>query len=270
METNRYRPHDLPEFDNPPLNEVVLGVQFAQPQTYRQIQAWQVWDLFRDQFPNLEEQSPLAPTFETFGPQQPLAIRFGLGAGPMHDRYWFVSGSGDEVIQFQNDRLLHNWRKQSSSRYIRYENIRSKFHDELNKLKNYLTSTNSLFEINQCEVTYVNHIPLPSGTTNYIKDWLNFFNDQSFDFNDLAIQFKETIFFENTLAPSGRFYCDAGLKFDQNMNQFLSLALTVRGQPVDNTIDSSLRFFDHGRSKIVRTFADITTGKAHEIWGRSK
>ncbi len=87
------RPPDLPEFGKPPLNELVLGVQFDSPAGF-------------------------------FG--------FGPINGPMHNRFWFTSSSGDEIIQFQNDRLLHNWRKvgDQSNKYPRFDAIVTKFHNE--------------------------------------------------------------------------------------------------------------------------------------------
>ena len=39
------RPKDLPEYDNPPINEVVLGVQFSTPEGYRQIYADEIWKI---------------------------------------------------------------------------------------------------------------------------------------------------------------------------------------------------------------------------------
>ena len=59
------RPDHLPDFRKPPLNEVVLGVQFNEPAGYRLIRAFEVWSLFREVYPEVHEQPPLAPIVET-------------------------------------------------------------------------------------------------------------------------------------------------------------------------------------------------------------
>lgn len=61
------RPDHLPDFRTPPLNEVVVGVQFAPARGYQQILAGEVWELYRAQFPTVEEMPPIPPAFETFG-----------------------------------------------------------------------------------------------------------------------------------------------------------------------------------------------------------
>ena len=84
---------------------------FAPVQGYQQIRAGEVWALFRKDYPRVEELAPLQPMFETFGLPQGGQIGFGITMGAPRNRFWFISSSGDELIQFQQDRLLHNWRK---------------------------------------------------------------------------------------------------------------------------------------------------------------
>src|SRR5688572_8563699 len=99
----------LPEFSQPPINEVVLGVQFVTPGKYSQIFAGRVWSLFEKKYPHVEEQRPLEQQFETFGlPAAQNKIKFITG--PTHDRFWFIDESKCELVQFQADRLHHNWR----------------------------------------------------------------------------------------------------------------------------------------------------------------
>ena len=51
----RERPDDLPDFTAPPLIEVVIDTQFEMIPEYQQIYAGEVWGLFRDRFPIVEE-----------------------------------------------------------------------------------------------------------------------------------------------------------------------------------------------------------------------
>jgi hypothetical protein len=111
------RPSDLPDFRDPPLNEVLLGVQFAQAKGYSQIRVGEVWGLFKSAFPEVEEQPPLQPSFEVFGLPQAAQGWAGFVMGPTHNRFWFLTRQKDELIQFQHDRLLHNWRKVGTNEY---------------------------------------------------------------------------------------------------------------------------------------------------------
>ena len=54
------RPADLPDYEHPPLVEVVLSVQFAELQGYRTVHAGLLWeDKFRKAYPIVAEQPPL-------------------------------------------------------------------------------------------------------------------------------------------------------------------------------------------------------------------
>jgi hypothetical protein len=79
---------DLPEFEAPPITEVVLGIQFNAPANYQSIRAFQVWNLFREAFPVVQEMPPLAAQFETFGlPSSPYNFSFMMGAGAPQNRF---------------------------------------------------------------------------------------------------------------------------------------------------------------------------------------
>ena len=108
------RPENLPDFSNPPLKEVVLGIQFAPPSAYKPIHAGEVWHLFESNFPTTRELETLPASYELFGLPQcesPQAPSFEPVPGK---RFWFLSPEENELIQFQQDRLLHNWRKEGN------------------------------------------------------------------------------------------------------------------------------------------------------------
>ena len=145
------RPKDLPDFTSPPLNEVALGVQFTRATSYQQILAGEVWALFKNDFPVVEEFAPLPPTFETFGLSRGSRneTRLSLSAMPDHFRYWFLSPNGDELLQFQEDRLLHNWRKvgDRTNEYPRFDTLIEKFERELRALETFFTKLDVIVAI---------------------------------------------------------------------------------------------------------------------------
>lgn len=269
------RPENLPDFRRPPLNEVVLGVQFKPASGYQQIMAGEVWSLYRNEFPHVQELPPLVPTFETFGPGAMAAsqISFGFLSGPTHDRYWFLSPNNDELIQFQQDRLFHNWRKvgDQTNEYPRFERMIVKFENELRLLEQYFSGiVPQKLEINQCEISYINHILSTDATAPlHAKDWLRFLDFGSGDDppDDFSTSFRRTIRASDG-KPQGRLILEAGTALNQTGQRIIALTLTARGAPAKTDASAALEFFTLGRKIIVTTFAKITTDLAHHQWER--
>jgi uncharacterized protein (TIGR04255 family) len=141
MGSNLPRPDDLPDFLKPPIVEAVMSVQFTTPPDYREIYAREIWALFEHEFSRVQEQSALEPFFEVFGgPPGPakLQIKF-QPTGPIHNRFWFLGAGDRELLQFQRDRFVHNWRKlhDANNQYPRFEPILTKFERELGTLDDY-------------------------------------------------------------------------------------------------------------------------------------
>lgn len=268
------RPTDLPDFESPPLEEVVLGVQFFPPSNYSQILAGEVWKLFRDDYPLLEEKPPLETSFETFGgpSQQFSGPKFTFNNGGQHDRFWFIEPNGTELIQFQQDRILHNWRKMGNSKnqYPRYESMITKFSDELARFESFISSiTPQRLTVNQAEISYINQIPLGSLSSGKRYSFISFLNFNETQPNDLSINFRENIL-DSSGRPYARLICElvSGQRTDGSDVGFLTIS--VKGAPLQSTIESALEFLSMGRTLIVKKFAELTTTEAHEHWGRIK
>jgi uncharacterized protein (TIGR04255 family) len=266
------RPADLPDFGHPPLNEVVIGVQFAPPKGYSQVRAGEVWKLFQSQYPVVQERESLPPSFETFGLPRAGQVAEGLRfvSGALHDRFWFMRESRDELIQFQQDRLLHNWRKvgDQSNEYPRFERMLELFRAELRALEGYAaTLFPQTLSINQCEISYINHITNEVGTLPRPSDWLRFATFEGQSPEDFSAAFREVIR-DPSDRPVGRLSCECSSAVDQAGRAMLVLNLTVRGSPAGPSIDSALEFIERARTMIVKKFAELTTAAAHQAWER--
>jgi uncharacterized protein (TIGR04255 family) len=265
------RPDYLPDFQHPPLNEVVIGIQFAPAAGYMQILAGDIWKLFKKDFPTVEEMPALQPSFEVFGQIfQPLP-NFGVIGQPTHDRFWFVSESRDELIQFQQDRLLHNWRKvgDETNEYPRFERMIERFYNEALTIEHYFNSIMpQRIMCNQAEISYVNHIPLVAeGAPARIDHWLKFLKFAEQVPDDASGYWRRALYDKNN-EPIGRLTCEIMSILKPSVGPAVSLTLTVRGAPMESTIESSVDFLKFGRGIIVQEFAEITTDMAHKAWGR--
>jgi uncharacterized protein (TIGR04255 family) len=264
---------DLPEFDAPPLNEVVLGIQFQPPANYQQIQAFQVWDLFRQEFPLVREHPPLPPQFETFGLPAFPQLAFNFSGGPVHDRFWFTKNGERQLIQFQQDRLLHNWRKvdPEQSDYPRFENIISQFEREISKLEEYFVSLgNARLVVTQCELSYINHILLPEGDEPFApQKWLAYIEETQAAIDEMMSVVKKVLR-DASGKPYGRFYRESGTGTDRFGRKILFLNFTVRGLPPSDSVGDALAFINAHRQMIAEEFIKSTTAAAQKIWERTR
>ena len=58
--------NNLPKFDNPPLDELVLGIQFEDLKELTPTHRHEIAGLFLGQFPSIEQMPPLPSRFEKF------------------------------------------------------------------------------------------------------------------------------------------------------------------------------------------------------------
>src|SRR2546423_14348593 len=58
---------NLPNFTNPPLDELVLSIQFASIEKMKTAHIGMFWEKIEHRFPHVSEQPPIGPAFETFG-----------------------------------------------------------------------------------------------------------------------------------------------------------------------------------------------------------
>src|ERR1022692_3788638 len=155
------RPADLPNFENPPVVEVVLSIQFEQIARLRTAQIGLLWTKLRAEFPKVEELAPIAPVIESFGPPTAgrVGFRFEALDVPPLARVLFLNDSQDQLVQIQPDRLLHNWRKTTGAQpYPRYGAIREAFLRELGLFQEFLAQESVvLFAFNHAGAKYVNN-----------------------------------------------------------------------------------------------------------------
>ena len=263
----RQRPAHLPDFTDPPLNEVVLGVQFAPVPSYTSVNARDVWELFKGEFPSIQEHPLLQPQFETFGGAnlQP-SFQFQVGAPPVGSRLWFITAEENHLLQFQPDRFLTNWRKRPNAQpYPRFEGIAEAFENNLDALaKHFASDFSYTLDVNQAEVAYINVIPVEDFS--HAGKWFSVWNGA------LNIEAINTSFNEVIRDRDGKPYArlshviQSVFTIDGKGKAF-SLSLTFRGKPLGNDVQSAMNFLVTGREAIVMRFKEMTTVAAHEVWG---
>lgn len=262
----------LPHFARPPLDEVVLGLQFEPAQGYSNVHLGEIWQRFRDEYPIVQEAPRLEPQFELFGGSSTPGFHFNILPPPLRGRTWFVSLDETHLVQFQEDRVLLNWRKRPNvpspqAEYPRFEAIREKFSQASDRIRvfhqNVLLSP---FRVTQAEVSYINMMHVESFSE--ISNILKHLRIEDFDVEGLSCNFTEVLR-DNGGKPFARTYCEVQTMVAGETGQkALRLSLTVRGKPLTSELEDALSFIDSARLQIVNKFCELTSKAAHQTWGR--
>lgn len=271
----------LPEFKNPPVAEVVLGVQFGSLPTMKNQHVFTFWaERLKKDFPKISEHPIVAPVFETFSDSPMLATpSFQTFFSPPMPRYWFEAENGTELLQLQQDQIIHNWRQvKGDEPYPRFNPIRDRFLAEYSSFVDFIGS-NKLGSVqpNQCTVTYINTIKLADGG----KDMFSRLHEITplWDgsaaqrvparLEDATIQLRAIL--EGEKGPFARLYivCAPSVNTERQEKAF-RMEITARGHPNSVATDQVFRLLQTLHDCIVTTFAEVTTENMQKVWGRSR
>lgn len=263
-------PSPGPTFTDPPVNEVVLTVEFDTAMTVGIAAASTIRARFGDEYPQMQEQVRLPPIMAS---PNTTPIQFHLVDRAEFPRLWFIGEDGTRLVQFQDDRLSVNWRRQETSDpYPRYaEYIRPMMEDAWKRLQRATEDLGQPMPTpGACEIAYVNPIeqgdlwPAPGDLSHLIAPWSG---QTSTDF--LPTPDEVRLGSRYTLPdPGGWLAIETGPGINKITGApVLMLQLSTRGAPADKTFEGALEFLDHGHSWIVNGFKSITTSEAHERWG---
>jgi uncharacterized protein (TIGR04255 family) len=264
----------LADFENPPVVETVLSVQFERLSAMRAVHFGLFWRKIRqDRFPKSEERPALEPVVELFSDPKPRDVRMRFEAQNTLalPRLWLLNAAGTEMIQLQNDRFIKNWRKVAEKDiYPHYEPvIRPAFAQDFQEFQSFAAEEKlSEIKVNQCEVTYVNHIVSGEGweKLDEIDRIFTFWKQPPTERppglpSDLRFRARFPIQGDNG-HPIGRLHVEVqpALHTSDNRPMYV-MNLTARGQQ-----GTGLDFFDVGRQWIVKSFENLTTARMHAVW----
>lgn len=267
----------LPEFERPPVSEVAISIEFAPLLGWQSPHAGLFWSQVKDRYPLTETQPALVSQLEDMDTEFPYQPQFRFEINPPNiQRFWFLTEAKNEVIQVQHDRFVINWRQiKGDEDYPRYAaNLRPRFVTEWSEFVAFLNAQGlGAPEILQCEVIYVNDI-LRGKDWHNLSEAISLFAPWWHGGTDGFLKAPDRLSVSGSFTMperSGRLhFATTNVKRGIDGKEALQLRLTARGKPNENTIESALTWIDMGREWIVRGFADLTSKKAHELWGRRK
>ena len=270
------RPSDLPDFGKPPLAEVVLSLQFESLPDLTTAHVGLLWRRYRDRLPQIEERLPLAPASESFDPPSPPRVEVAFEDKPPAPRVWFVNDEKTELLQIQPDRFIHNWRKVGEGdAYPRYERIRERFREEVSAFEEFLKEERlGELTVNQCEVTYVNHIERAGEWEHHgevgklLTNWAPLPAAAFLPApEDAVLRWRYRI--TGVDGPVGRLHVAVQPSWSvADGRPVWVMNLMARGTPVGAGIEAAFEFFNLGREWVVRGFADLTSDSMQRGWER--
>jgi uncharacterized protein (TIGR04255 family) len=263
----------LPKFDDPPVIETVLAVQFDPLPKFKNAHLGLFLADLGDEWLNVSDAPPLPPQFERFEPLiswENVGIQFEV-TQEITLRMQARNAAKNRMIQLQNGRLFFNWLGESGEGYPSYESVKPEFEQAVSLFKSFIRRRElGDFRSNQWEVTYLNH--LPKGTV-WSDDWAAPFQlliaSSGSPAGTKAESFGGEWHFE-IVPQRGRLHLQLknGWRKKPKTEEILLLTLTARG-PASNEEDL-LNGLDVGHETIVRAFADLTSYRAQEFWRRTQ
>ena len=253
-------------YDRPPVVEALMGVQFDRLPITLAHYGWFWKQLGPQQWPKALTAPHLDDAFERPGERTwaALGVRFEEVDAP-HLRMQFVSADDERMLQFQDSRLIYNWRKREGA-YPSFDQLRPEFDANLASFSRFLHEAElPQLAPNQWEVTYVNFLPRGE-LWDSPRDWPTIFPTLSLPLSGELDTFSGAW---SVLLGDERGRLHVDLRHSQareTRQEIIKLQLTARG-PV-TSVDALSDALEVGHRAIVTTFDAMTSKRAHEHWGK--
>lgn len=251
-----------PKYDNPPVVETVIGVQFPELARFRCAHFGLYQERIKSRFPNFEDRPRIRPAAEPFPrkvtpPEPPFQV---LPSGAP-ERVWYIAQSGQELLQVQPDRFMFNWRAQGGSpKYPSYDVNSGRFLHEFAEFRQFCLDQGIEEPTPElAEVTYVNHI-VPRPGESALDLFGRVFTGLRWETTDGLLQAPESASFNRVWVipeQQGRLYAQANLALEVPTKcELIRLEITARvNRPQSEQVESALK---SAHAWVVHGFASMT------------
>jgi uncharacterized protein (TIGR04255 family) len=268
------RPPDLPDYEAPPVDEVILGVQYAPILGSDTVLSSYSASIASD-YPNVQYYPRIETPIEQLSnelPFLPVQIQFPFAPQNLTGRTWLVSSDDSLIIQIQNDRFMHNWRRRASE-YPRFEFLVQRFWERYEMYRAALAEAGQQRpQPLQLEVSYVNWIVdqtiseffRPGAAANVQIRGVDRYPEQQ--------QWAGSYLARDESQPLARLtlICGAAMRLVPQPERGTQFQLTFKAPLQPSATDDQIKELALvGRDTIVRAFTDLTTAPSHRRWGRT-
>jgi uncharacterized protein (TIGR04255 family) len=248
---------------------MAVGVQFRALFDLRGILLGPLRDLWRDVYPNVQEQPPLAPAVELDAPHG-FGVQLAFGPGAVL-RYWFISADNSELVQLQNDRLTVNWRQvDPSAAYLRFPHMRDLFEQRMRDLAAFVEDHEmGDIAVQQVEVNHINAVDAASGQQGQLQRMLRGWSGTPHHHLGEPEQARIAMTFRvpDVGTPPTRMHVSIDPAQRPTGSSALFMTLTARGAPAAPSLGGALEFVDGAHAHLVQCFLELTPQQMHAQWG---
>lgn len=259
----------FPRYANPPIIELVLGVQFDSIPGFTTGHSGWFWREHLGSDWKVSEGQPVPEQTEAFGKLLPSRMELQLSQNPA-SRLMVENATGDRMLQVQHSRFHYNWRKKDS-KYPYFELVFDEFNEYFTAFKEFVLNAGlAPVVINQWELTYVDNIP--SGKLWEIAgDFHNVFPGLFSSETKLDGLVAETSTAARTyeIEPQkGRLHVVANMAFlTGERNPSLLVNMTARGPVANDSANSLKEHMEFGHNAIGQAFSSLSSDAAKLFWG---
>ncbi|NNN20721.1 MAG: TIGR04255 family protein [Acidimicrobiales bacterium] len=273
---NLRRPEGLPDFDNPPLDEVAITLVFSQMLDFSKEWVADFQKKVINEFPKIEvKNSVVIHMIEDLSTQPNLPVTFNIPMG--QNRYWLISEDDATLVQLQHDSFIFNWRRRDKE-YPHFEAILPKFWTSLEKYLELVEEKGyANLVLRQVQVEYINWIPEDMlGKTDVLKagKYLSLNN-----LGEITLPDDETFLARYSVRNDSGVYARLYLQSQSALRDepmlkdgrsygtqtILSFRVPCNRNVEENWLFSTL---SEGRNIIVKSFTELTSELGHKIWGK--
>ena len=248
----------IPSYTNPPLSEVACGVQFG-ALALQTRHVGQFWTEIANEYPLTQDQPPIPDVGDP-------AISV-LSIPPLR-RVFMATASTEYLVQIQEARFHHNWRKLSPDvRYPRFDTVFERFLQVWGRFSDFVKGQ-SLGEPKptRYELTYVNEFDSLGSLS--VEQAVKLFN-----WRHIGAEFlpepQATNIAWSFLLPQEKGVLNVSTNRFTRPDGRLAVLLTLACSGVAAPQKYSLNdWFGTAHEWIVRGFTDLTTSEAHRVWQR--
>jgi|SRR6185437_1595662 uncharacterized protein (TIGR04255 family) len=254
----------LPDYDSPPAQETWMAFAFV-PLSWSVPHFGAFWNEIRVDYPKFEVHAPIGEfNFELNALSPDSIVKLPV-------RCWFVNDKSNRLIQVQNNRFFHNWRRPDlTTPYLHYAELKPVFEKEWRRFcdfsKRHDMGTPNVLS---CEVCYINHLERGIGWENF-SDLAGIFPSIGSFQGRQFLEKPETVSINSSyVMPSsdGRLRMEIQPAIRQaDGKEIIQLTITGSCRPASSDATELNRCLDSCREWVVRGFDDFTSPHMHKIW----
>lgn len=264
----------IPDFETPPVVELVLGAQFSPLTKLTAGHFGLFWRELGDEWVTPGDGPLIADQFELFDRprwDQTGAVELRLGPMPLPGRFTVEHRDKDRLVQVQATRFHYNWRRREGF-YPSYRRLISEFEAMFGRFTAFVAAGGwGGVSVNQWELTYIDEFR-QGDYWQTPADWSQFLpglfgTPPTAD--GLALEHRAAEWSYEIVPRNGRLHVVAqpGRSID-GQTPALRLEMTARG-PVGRGGAGTLREgLDRGHDAAVGTFLRVTSEGAQRRWGK--